>query len=214
MAVRTACPHCRKPFSAPEEYLGRKIACPKCGHRLILRTSEEIREQERREEEALRRFEDDRRRIALIEREEERQRRQLESRPYYERFQTGPHPVRHHKPDASSRYPRLRVLSDVLTLGAYLVLLLALVGAVLTIYLYSVEILGSATVLFVCLVGWFLLGSAFYLLFKWLGEVAFLLADVGDEQNEIVQLLLDLRDNTDRLLSASAESKEEKPRVP
>ena len=36
-----------------------------------------------------------------------------------------------------------------------------------------------------------------YLLLKYLGELAFLMADIGDQQNDLVQLLLDIRDNTD-----------------
>jgi hypothetical protein len=40
-------------------------------------------------------------------------------------------------------------------------------------------------------------GLVLYLALKYLGELAFLLADVGDQQNDVVQLLLDIRDNTE-----------------
>lgn len=197
MAVRTACPRCRKPFSAPDDYLGKKVECPKCGHRSVLRSPEEARDLAEREKEARRKLEEDRRRIALIERQDERKDKSKAALPYYERFQIGPHAVRHYNPNAPSRFLRLRVLSDLLILGGYVALLLGLVGAGLTIYLHAVGVIGSVPVLLVCLVGWMLAGTTLYLLLKWLGEVAFLLADVGDQQNDLVQLLLDLRENTD-----------------
>ena len=41
------------------------------------------------------------------------------------------------------------------------------------------------------------MGATLFLLLKSLGEVAFLLADVGDGQRDVVELLLDVRENTD-----------------
>jgi hypothetical protein len=197
LAVKTACPCCRKPFSAPEDYVGKKVECPRCGHRSILRTPEEARDLAEREAEAKRQLEDDRQRLALIERQEERKRKRGGAVPYYERFQTGLHAVRHYSPNAPSRFMRLRALSDFLILGAYLALLLALVGAGLTIYLHTLQVIGSVAVLLVYLVGWGLVGTTLFLLLKSLGEVAFLLADVGDDQRDVVELLLDVRENTD-----------------
>ena len=42
-----------------------------------------------------------------------------------------------------------------------------------------------------------LLGTALFLVLKFLGELAVFFADLGDQQNNTVQLLLDLRENTD-----------------
>ena len=57
----------------------------------------------------------------------------------------------------------------------------------------------SVSLLIALMIAWLVIGIALYLLLKYLGELSFLLADVGDQQNDIVQLLLDIRDNTDRL---------------
>lgn len=117
--------------------------------------------------------------------------------PYYERYQTGLQAVRHYNPNAPSRFLRLRALSDLLILSAYLVVMLAMSGAGLTVYLKIVGVLPSVSLLLLCLIGWTILGTVSYLILKYLGEVAFLLAGVGDLQDDVVQLLLDIRDNTD-----------------
>ena len=39
--------------------------------------------------------------------------------------------------------------------------------------------------------------QALFLVLKFLGELAVFFADLGDQQNNTVQLLLDLRENTD-----------------
>ena len=197
MAVRTSCPRCQKRFSAPEDYLGKKIDCPKCGHRWILRSREEERRLEERERELLLEQEKDRRRLELIERAEKKSENAPDGRPYYERFQTGLQAVRNYNPNAPSRFPRLRALSDVLIFGAYVAAMLDAVGAGLTIYLKAAGVLESTAVLLLCLAGWALLGTVLFLGLKTLGEVAFLLADLGDQQYDLVRLLLDVRENTD-----------------
>jgi DNA-directed RNA polymerase subunit RPC12/RpoP len=200
LAVKTACRLCHKPFSAPEEYLGKKVDCPRCGHRSVLRTQEELQAIEERERELERHQEDDRRRLALIERQMERARALQGAQPYFEKFLTGTRPVRHYSPNTPSRFLRLRALSDPLLMAAWLSVMLVLLGAGLSIYLAVHGTLPSLSVLLLCLVGWSLLGTFLFFGFKCLGELAFLLADLGDQQNDLVQLLLDLRDNSDRFL--------------
>jgi len=197
LAVKNSCARCGKRFSAPENYLGKKIDCPRCGHRTVLRTPDEEREIKEREEQLRRTQKEDRRKLDLIERAEQKNRRLQASRPYYEKYQTGLQAVRHHNPNAPSRFVRLRALSDLLILSAYLTLMLVLVGAGLTVYLQVEGGLSSLPLLLLCLVGWALLGTVLYVSLKYLGELAFVLADMGDQQNEMVQLLLDLRENTD-----------------
>ena len=197
MAVKTSCARCGKRFSAPEDYLGKKIDCPKCGHRSVLRTPEEERESQERETELARRQEEDYRRLALIERAEKRNERSKEGSSYYERFRTGGDAVRHYNPSSPSRYLRLRTLSDLLIFTAYVALMLVLVGMGLTIFLKIKGVVASVAVLLLCLVGWMFLGAVLYTLLKLCGELTFLLADLGDQQNDLVQLLLDVRENTD-----------------
>ncbi len=194
MAIKNICPRCKKSFSAPDESLGKKVECPGCGHRSILRTAEEIQELEDVQAARQRKIEEDRERIALIEKMDARSRG---SRPYYEEYGITPESVRHFNPNAPSRFLRVRALSELLILGAYLVVFLILMGMGLTVYLKVVGVIGSVAVLLACLVGWAVAGVVLYLSLKYLGELAFLLADVGDQQNDVVQLLLDIRDNTE-----------------
>ncbi|MBN1442497.1 MAG: hypothetical protein JXA90_07300 [Planctomycetes bacterium] len=194
MAVRTSCPRCGKRFSAPDSYLGKKEACPRCGYRFILRSREEeleIREQEQRRR---REEENDVRRLELIERQEKK--KELSGQPYYERYQTGLQAVRHYHPNAPSRFLRLRALSDLLILSAYLVLMLVVLGAGLMVYLAVQGGAGVASLL-LGLVACALLAALSFLFLKYLGEMAFVIADLTDLQNDVVQLLLDLRENTD-----------------
>ena len=48
------------------------------------------------------------------------------------------------------------------------------------------------------LVGWLMVGGFSYCLFKFLGELSWLLADFGDHQVDSRNLLIDLRDAIDR----------------
>lgn len=163
----------------------------------MLKTREESAEEKAQEDERREKQEEDLRRLELIERQE---RRSVERSgvPYYERFQTGVQPVRHYDPKASSRYLRLRALSDLLLVGAYAALMLTLVGAGLTVYLKVSGELESLTILLLCEIAWILGGGLMFLFLKYLAELAFMLASLGDQQNDLVQLLRDLRENTDR----------------
>jgi len=196
LALRTHCPCCGKPFSAPEEYKGRKVDCPKCGHRFVLKTPEELAEEKAIEEKRREKQRNDLRRLELIERQE---RRGVERSgvPYYERFQTGVQPVRHYDPKAPSRFLRLRALSDLLLMAAYAGLMLTLLGVGLTVYSKVSGEIESLTVLLLCVIGWIFGGGLVYLLLKCLAELAFVFASIGDQQNDLVQLLRDLRENTD-----------------
>jgi DNA-directed RNA polymerase subunit RPC12/RpoP len=194
MAIKNVCPRCKKSFSAPEDSLGKKVECPSCGHRSILRTAEEIQELEDVQAARQRKIEEDRERLALIEKMEARSRG---ARPYSEEYGISPESVRHFNPNAPSRFLRVRALSEILVLGAYLVVFLVLLGMGLTVYLKISGAIATVPVLLVCLVGWGIAGAVLYMTLKYLGELAFLLADVGDQQNDLVQLLLDIRDNTE-----------------
>ena len=140
---------------------------------------------------------EDQRRIDLIEREERKHRDRRASMPYYEKFQTGTRPVRNYDPRSGPGFLSLRYLADLLLIGAYAVLMLALAGAGLTIYLKFSGEISSIVILSIFLIGWILAGGILFLLLKYLAELALLMANLGDQQNDVVRLLLDLRDNTD-----------------
>ena len=195
MALKTFCVYCKKSFSAPEEYRGKKVDCPACGRRFILQTEEDMHAVEEAELAARRRVEEDREKLALIERVESLRGRRR--RPYYEEYQTGVEGVRHFNPRAPSRYLRVRAISDFMVLGAYVEILLVAVGIGLMIHLKVTGRIESVSLFFALLVAWLVPGIALFLFFKYLGELAFLLAEVGDQQNDVVQLLLDVRENTD-----------------
>ena len=144
---------------------------------------------------AKRKVEEDREKLALIERVESRRGRKR--RPYYEEYQTGVEGVRHFNPRAPSRFLRVRAISDFMVLGAYVEILLVAVGIGLMIHLKLTGAIPSLSLFFALVVAWLVPGIALFLFFKYLGELAFLLAEVGDQQNDVVQLLLDVRENTD-----------------
>ena len=198
MAVKTACPFCAKAFSAPDEYAGRKVECPRCGRRVLVRSRDEIR-REAEEEEKQRAS--DRERLALIERQE-RRRKERATRPYYEEYLSGTGGVRHYNPNAPSRSLRLRVLSDLLVLAAYVEAGLSILGMAATFLLWLNGTIPGAMLLVLGLVGWAIVGSALFFALKTTGEVVFLLCDLGDQQNDLVQLLRDLRDNTDSTMGS------------
>lgn len=194
MAIKNTCPKCKKSFSAPDESLGKKVECPICAHKMILRSQEELQELEEVQSARQRKIEEDREKIALIERMEARGRG---ARPYSEEYGISPRSVRHFNPNAPSRFLRVRALSELLLLGAYLSMFLVLLGMGLTVYLKIVDVIPGVPLLLVCLLGWALGAVVLYLGMKYLGELAFLMADMGDQQNDLVQLLLDIRDNTE-----------------
>ena len=161
-----------------------------------------LTEEDRRREAELaldeqRRQEVDRDRLELLEREDRRRRQRTAGRPYYEEYQIGRGRVRYFHPSAPSRFRRFRALSDLLLVGAYLVVFIALVGMGLTVYLWVEGALSTVAHLLIALALWLVGGLTLFLLMKFCGELAFLLSDVGDQQNDIVQLLRDLRENTE-----------------
>ena len=203
MALKASCPYCKRSFSAPEEYKGKKIDCPSCTRKVLVQTEAEVHAQEAQQEELKRKREEDKDKIALIERQDSRARPRIghraghqAGRPYYEEFQTGAEGVRHFNPRAPSKFQRFRALSDFLVLGAYLELLLVGVGLGLLIYLRLSGWIENLALLFSLIVVWLILGTGLYMLFKYLGELAYLLADIGDQQNDVVQILLDIREST------------------
>ena len=201
MALKTSCPCCGKLFSAPEDYAGKKINCPKCDHRFVLKTEEQaLQEAAEFEARKLQQLED-RRRIELIERQEKKSRGSKAAMPYYEKFQTGTQPVRNYDPRSGPGFLGIRYLADLLLIGAYAALMLALTGIGLTIYLKVVGEIDSIVILSMVLIGWILVGGILFLLLKYLAELALLMASLGDQQNDVVRLLLDLRDNTDEDIS-------------
>ncbi len=195
MAVKNTCPKCKKRFSAPESYLGKKIECPRCGQRVLLRSPEQVRTEIEAKAERERQLEEDQRRLALIERMEIRRRHA--STPYYETYGTGESSVRHFNPGAPSRFLRFRALSDVLTFSAYIVALLVLLAIGLTVYLKFAGVIPGIPLMLLCIAGLVAVGLTLYLVLKFLGELAFTLSDVADQQNDLVQLLLDVRENTE-----------------
>lgn len=204
MALKAACAHCRKAFSAPEEYRGKKIDCPACGRRVLVQTEADLQALQSREKDLKRKREEDKDKIALIEKIDSRTRKPS-GRPYYEEYQTGAQGVRNYNPRAPSKFARFRSLSDILVLCAYFELFLVAVGTGLMIYLKLTGFIPNLATLLSLIVIWLLTGSGLYFLFKFLGEFAYLLSDVGDQQNDIVQLLLDLRENTNRETSTTPE---------
>ena len=75
------------------------------------------------------------------------------------------------------------------------------VGAMMSwsvaIFLKVTNVIASIPVLLLCLVAWSVLGTVLYLGLKFAGEFAFLLSDIGDLQKDLVQILLDISENTE-----------------
>ena len=106
--------------------------------------------------------------------------------------------MRNYDPRSGPGFLSLRYLADLLLIGAYAALLLSLTGIGLTVYLQVTGEIGSIVILSLILIGWVLVGGILFLLLKYLAELALLLASLGDQQNDVVRLLLDLRVNTDK----------------
>jgi DNA-directed RNA polymerase subunit RPC12/RpoP len=177
VAIHVVCPDCGKRISAPEDYTGKKIECPRCRRRIVLApvTSAEGTPGElgSPDEEA------DRRRLDLIARAEERA--ALASRRH------GPEPkiVRR-----SARYLRLRSLSEFLLLASYLVAFLVMIAMGLTLYLGVTRVLDSPILVGILLIASFVIGVTLFLVLKTTGELTFLLADIADRQHDIADQLL------------------------
>jgi DNA-directed RNA polymerase subunit RPC12/RpoP len=196
MAIKASCEYCHKKFIAPEQYRGKKIECPACKRKFVLKTDEDLDAERKEAEASQKRKEEDQEKLALIEKIDSRGQHRS-GRPYYEEFQTGQEGVRHFNPRLPSRFSGLRELSDYLVIGAYVEILLVSLGIGLVIYLRIIGLIQAVSLLFLFVVIWLVVGTGLFLLLKYLGELAFFLADVGDQQRDTVQLLHDLRDSTD-----------------
>ena len=196
MAVRTSCPHCEKPFSAPEDYLGRKVECPRCGRKSVLRTPQEAERATQLAQEEQRRLEEDREKIAFLEEVESRNRHR--ERSYYEEYGAIGYDDRYHGTRSPSRSVGLRALANFLLVGAYLELFVAAVGVGVTGYLWLTQWLTSTAVLVLILIAWALLGISFFFILKCLGELAHSLADLSDQQGRTLRMLFDARYESDR----------------
>ena len=101
-------------------------------------------------------------------------------------------------PGAPSRFGKLRVLGRFLLLSSYLLLGLVLAGIGVTVWLWKDGAIEGIGTLSLAIIGWLILGGFVYSLFKFLGELAWLLADSGDHQLDSRNLLIDLRDDLER----------------
>lgn len=194
MALRATCGNCRTSFSAQDEYLGKKLRCPQCGQRVEMVPPEKLQERARWLGEQEQRIQ----LIENLERKEARGRRAGES--YALEYGTGVDRVRNFHPGAVTRFRKLRALSRFLLVAAYLVFGVVLVGAGLTVLLYRQGAISGLVWLVLALVGWSLLLVFMFALFKFLGEMAWLLADLGDHQLDSRNLLIDMREGVDHLI--------------
>lgn len=196
MAVRTTCHNCKQSFSAQDEYLGKKLKCPSCGTRVSIMEPEEIEAKQ-----AWKSEQDER--IALIEKMTQGSSAGAGSRPriesYAAEYGTGLDRVRNFNPGALSRFRKLRALSRFLILAAYLLVGGVLLGAGLAIFLYHDGVITSGLTLTLILTGGMVFLLFAFSLFKFLGEMSWLLADLGDHQLDVRNLLIDLREDADRL---------------
>lgn len=134
-------------------------------------------------------------RIALIERLEQEESARLSLRASMGETASR---ARNFDPGASSRFSKLRALSRFLLLAGYLLLGLGITGIGVTIYLWREGTITSPGVLALAIVGWVAASGFVFALFKFLGELAWLLADLGDHQVDVRNLLIDLRDDLQR----------------
>ncbi len=110
--------------------------------------------------------------------------------------------ARNFDPGAPSRFRKLRALSRFLLLSSYLLLGLVIAGIGVTLWLWREGVIVERGILALAVAGWLLAGGFLYSLFKFLGELAWLLADLGDHQNDVRNLLIDLRDDLHRRWSS------------
>ncbi len=192
MAVRALCDSCNKSFSAQDEYLGKKVKCPSCGTKVAVLSPDELEAKN-----TWRREQDER--LELLEAMEERDRQKTMGTSYAVEFGTGLEPVRNFNPGAVSRFRKLRALSSFLLLGAYLGSVLLVGAGGLVVYLHYVGVIESVIVLTLSLLGMGIGLVIMFCCFKFLGELSWLLADLGDHQLDVRNLLIDLRDDLDRM---------------
>ncbi len=196
MAIWTTCLSCRKEFSAQEDYLGKKVRCPSCGARVEVLDAGAREAADRKQLEDRRWQDEQAKRIELFENRARQERRSLAGE-----FGVSNDRVRNFHPGAVSRFRKLRALSRFMLLGAYLFLPLVLAGGAITVHLWRESGAGDPALLGLLLLGWLLLLCFSFFLFKFLGEMSWLLADLGDHQLDVRNLLLDLRDDMDRAIA-------------
>jgi len=134
-------------------------------------------------------------RIALI---EEREREEARRFSADERSAGSFQGVRNFNPGTSSRFGKLRVLSRFLILATYLMLGLTIAGTGVTVWMWQGGLFSAPAWFALALIGWCLLGGFLFSLFKFLAELAWLLADLGDHQLDARNLLIDMRDDDQR----------------
>ena len=106
--------------------------------------------------------------------------------------------VRNYNPGAVTRFRKLRTLSRFMILCAYLLTGLVLGGAGLLLLAYQEGLL-TFSQLVASFLGTMWLAVLTFAFSKFLGELSWLLADLGDHQLDVRNLLLDLREDLDRL---------------
>ncbi|MFN0060612.1 MAG: hypothetical protein ACKVX7_19330 [Planctomycetota bacterium] len=194
MAVRALCDKCHKSFSAQDEYLGRRIKCPSCGAKVKVLSPDELRAERHRRRAQKAWQEEQEQRIELIEMRD----RQRRGDGALTALGTGPDPVRNYNPGAISRFRRLRVLSSFLLFSAYFLVGLGIAGAGISLHLFRDGTIASLSVLVLVELGWLLGMLLMFALLKFSGEISWLLADLGDHQIDVRNLLLDIREDFDR----------------
>jgi len=189
MAVRSVCEHCGRPFSAPDETLGKKIDCPSCGRRARVLAPEALEALAREREEKARWQEEQDDRIRLVEEMDAR-----ESVP-------GSHgglavSVSNFQPKAGKRHPRLRAFSRILLVLAYMELGLGFLLLWFTVVSEPTESYDWVSIAAILAVALFTFG-----VLKFLSEACIALAEIGDHQSDVRALLLDERHDRERVLS-------------
>jgi len=134
-------------------------------------------------------------RISLIEERERQRDRRLSLADEVGATARG---VRNFDPGAPSRFRKLRALARFLILSSYLLLGIVLAGIGITLWLWREGVIAERGILAIAIAAWLLAGGFLYSLFKFLGELSWLLADLGDHQHDVRNLLIDLRDDLHR----------------
>lgn len=190
MAVWTTCPNCKKDFSAQDTYLGKKVKCPSCTAKVEVLPQQEQKEKGRW-------LDEQQKRLELY---EELERDNARPQSFSVEFGTGLDRVRNYNPGAVSRFRKLRALSRFMILCAYLLTGLIFGCGAVAVALFRDELFSIGVLVGIQFV--LALSLVFsFCLFKFLGELSWLLADVGDHQLDVRNLLLDVRDDLDRVLA-------------
>lgn len=186
MAVRSLCEQCGRPFSAPDETLGKKIECPSCGRKARVLAPGELADLAKERAAQMRWQEEQDDRIKLVEEMAAR-----ESVPGSHGGLTAN--VSNFQPRAGTRYPRLRAFSRILLLFAYLEMGIGLL--VLAWVVTGTSEGGSDGVL---MAGILMAALFAFGILKFLSEACIALAEIGDRQSDLRALMLDERNDRER----------------